>query len=148
MRKLTRRLFLGAAAAIGATALGFGGKRWYGESPSAYARTLVLDRLPYLKLAPDALDAFVKDLAAYERPSGNQRFATLFGLHLARGLTHLAGGKFREKLEYYETQLVTLFLLSTDFFPNGADVAKPVAYFALADPYVSGCVNPLAVLAE
>jgi hypothetical protein len=144
MKKLTRRLFIGATAVI----LGAGGKWWYGVSPTAYARSLILERLPYLKLAPGALDAFVKDIAAYEHPSGNQRFATLFGLHLAHGLTHLTGGNFRKKLDYYETQLVTLFLMSTDFFPNGEDISKPVQYLALADPYVAACSNPVAVLAE
>lgn len=148
MRKLTRRLFIGAAAAAGATVIGLGGKWWYGESPTAYARNLVLSRMPYLRLAPGTLDAFIKDIAEFERPSGNQRFATLFGLHLARGLTWVMGGSFREKLDYYETQLVTLFLMSTDFFPNGEDVNKPVEYLALADPYIAPCTNPIAVLAE
>jgi hypothetical protein len=148
MRKLTRRLFIAAAAATGAAVIGTGGKWWYGESPTAYARGLILERLPYLKLAPGTLDAFVKDIAEYERPSGNQRFATLFGLHLAHGLTRLMGAGFRQKLDYYETQLVTLFLMSTDFFPNGEDIAKPVQYLALADPYVAACSNPIAVLAE
>lgn len=148
MNRFTRRLFVTTATAFGAAVIGLGGRWWIGASPAAYVRGLILDRLPYLTLAPGTLEAFLRDMAEYERPSGNQRFATLFGLHLARGVTALAGGSFQEKLSYYETQLVTLFLMSSDFFQNGEDDSKPVRYRALADPYVSACSNPIAVLAK
>lgn len=36
------------------------------------------------------------------------------------------------------------FLLSTDFFQNGADASRPLRYVRYYDPYVSPCYNPLA----
>jgi hypothetical protein len=38
------------------------------------------------------------------------------------------------------------FLLSTDFFQNGADESRPLAYMSLFDAYVSPCYQPLARL--
>lgn len=35
------------------------------------------------------------------------------------------------------------FLLSTDFFMNGADESRPIQYLTLYDPYHSPCFNPL-----
>ena len=37
----------------------------------------------------------------------------------------------------------TRFLMSTDFFQNGADESRPLRYVAYYDPYVSPCYNPL-----
>jgi hypothetical protein len=36
------------------------------------------------------------------------------------------------------------FLMSTDFFQNGADEAEPLGYVAYYNPYVSSCHNPFA----
>lgn len=36
------------------------------------------------------------------------------------------------------------FLLSTDFFPNGADETRPIRYVQLYDPYIGVCYNPMA----
>jgi hypothetical protein len=35
------------------------------------------------------------------------------------------------------------FLMSTDFFPGGADETRALAYLAFYDPRVSPCYNPL-----
>jgi len=40
-------------------------------------------------------------------------------------------------------QTVRLFLLSTDFFANGADESRPLAYAQLYDPYRSPCYDPM-----
>jgi hypothetical protein len=36
------------------------------------------------------------------------------------------------------------FLMSTDFFPNGADELRPLRYRQLHDPHISVCYNPMA----
>ncbi len=46
-----------------------------------------------------------------------------------------------------DTMLHKRFLLSTDFFPNGADEARVVRYVMYYDPYVSPCWNPCATAA-
>jgi hypothetical protein len=40
------------------------------------------------------------------------------------------------------------FLLSTDFFQNGADESKHVRFIMMYDPHRTVCFNPLAVLDE
>jgi hypothetical protein len=39
--------------------------------------------------------------------------------------------------------MVQVFLMSTDFFSNGADESKPVRYRRFFHPYLSPCWNPL-----
>jgi hypothetical protein len=41
-------------------------------------------------------------------------------------------------------EIYTLFLLSTDFFLNGADESSVVNYVLLFDPHESKCFNPFA----
>jgi hypothetical protein len=38
-----------------------------------------------------------------------------------------------------EDNVVSNFLLSTDFFEHGADVARPLRYVGMFDPYVQPC---------
>ncbi len=45
-------------------------------------------------------------------------------------------------------QMTSVFLLSTDFFLNGADETKPVRFRQLFHPYVSPCWNPLVQRGE
>jgi hypothetical protein len=40
-------------------------------------------------------------------------------------------------------EVVSQFLMSTDFFPNGMDERRPLAYVTYYDPYVTPCYNPL-----
>lgn len=40
----------------------------------------------------------------------------------------------------------TRFLLSTDFFQNGADESRTMQYVTFYDPYVTACRNPFARL--
>ncbi len=42
--------------------------------------------------------------------------------------------------------LFTKFLLSSDFFQNGADESRVVYYQILYDPYLTPCYNPFAIL--
>lgn len=42
--------------------------------------------------------------------------------------------------------LYTRFLLSNDFFQNGADESRTLRYLALYNPYVNACRNPFARL--
>jgi len=44
------------------------------------------------------------------------------------------------------TDLYTRFLLSNDFFQNGADESRAMHYVAFYDPYVTACRNPFARL--
>jgi hypothetical protein len=55
-----------------------------------------------------------------------------------------AGTGAREEID----AIAARFLLSTDFFQNGADEDRPLRYVAYYDPYRSPCYNPLRDSAE
>ncbi len=44
------------------------------------------------------------------------------------------------------TDLYSHYLISSDFFQNGADESKTVRYVAIYNPYLSACRNPFARL--
>ncbi len=48
------------------------------------------------------------------------------------------------RLEALEERICTAFLMSSDFFKNGADESRPVRYLALYEPTRIGCANPFA----
>jgi hypothetical protein len=46
------------------------------------------------------------------------------------------------RFRHPEDDLFDRFLLSTDFFRNGADESRPVRFVLFYDPYISPCWNP------
>jgi hypothetical protein len=48
-------------------------------------------------------------------------------------------------IRHGEERVTTLFLLSSDFFVNGADISRPVSYVGYYDP-ARACGNPFARL--
>jgi hypothetical protein len=58
---------------------------------------------------------------------------------------HVAAGRGFRKQRLAPDPMVTVFLLSTDFFRNGADVKQPVGFVALYSP-LAACSNPFAQL--
>ena len=51
---------------------------------------------------------------------------------------------YSDKFKGFEEYAITTFLLSSDFFKNGADLSRKVKYIALYNPYEMGCENPFA----
>jgi hypothetical protein len=89
----------------------------------------LLQNTAFLKLTPGTARAFCRDYSKqYVGLHGKQAWSDY--------LNALQNGKA-------EFPLGT-FLLSTDFFLNGANEAEPVRYMELFDPY-TGCRNPFAV---
>ncbi len=138
-RRTTRRVFLGTtvlAAGGGILAYAsdlFGFRRltlWYARAGENYGRAYTYIHLPpaervvkhfdYLTLDPDGVNRFVAD---YER---------VFGELAPRNLA-------ANRLFY------TKFLMSTDFFLNGADESRLVKYVALHHPYENPCWSPFPV---
>ena len=77
------------------------------------------ENFAYLQIPDGVIDRFVRDYEA-ERGAGAARQAPGSG------------------------EVYGLFLLSTDFFQEGADVGRPLRYVAYYSPYRSPCYNPLA----
>lgn len=52
----------------------------------------------------------------------------------------------KQKYKLYRNQIVTSFLLSTDFFINKMNPNLPVHYVGLYNPYKTSCTNPFSNL--
>ena len=104
-------------------------------------------RLSYLKWDKAQVMTFIKDFITYP---GNQEYlekvrylSFFYPLYVHTGWlesTSFATNKIRN----FEERIVTQFLLSTNFFREGADETKPVKYLYYYDPYKTPCQNPFA----
>ncbi|MCB9666077.1 MAG: hypothetical protein H6732_18360 [Alphaproteobacteria bacterium] len=90
---------------------------------------LVLATLPSLTIPRAEVERYVDDLlAAFERP-------TVEELQKVE--------RFLRVVPYsHEPGIAERFLLSSDFFQQGADPSRPVRYLALNDPYLTPCLQP------
>jgi len=136
------KLGLGAVALAGAgTVAG-----WYlseAEIVSAVRR-----RLPFLRLDEAGLHTFAKDqmnALLAKRPTW-YRWKYHVRLLFQKPTAAASWGRTsdqRTRRERMEDNLATLFLLSSDFFTNGAEETRVVKYVALYDP-MRPCGNPFA----
>ncbi len=100
-------------------------------------------RLPYLKLEESGLHEFAREfLTKAEMSTAKLRliaaFAPLYG-RLSNSPDHLVA----RKLRFGEERIAARFLLSSDFFTNGADETRIVRYTGFYDP-LRACGNPFA----
>jgi hypothetical protein len=139
-----RRFLLGALGVAGLTGLGivtFGRPAAESEVVSAVRR-----RLGFLTLDEAGLHAFAKDQVSAllaKRPSWN-RLKYHFLSNVAPSFKRYSRSTdTRSRRQRMEDGLASTFLLSSDFFINGADPAVSVQYIAFYDP-MRGCGNPFA----
>lgn len=126
---MKRRKFLFAAGASAlVTALAAG--KFLTTSFEDSAQTLIKRELGFLDLDDAGVKAFVADFA-----KAKDRFykLTVKGYSFLRIDSHQSG-----KVH----QLVSSYLLSTDFFTNHMDESRVVRYVGLYDPYLRPCVHP------
>ena len=114
---MTRRAFVLAFVAL----LFVGIVRWLREmlargAPDETLATRLRRHLDYLSFDDDVIDAFVRDYRADS--------------------SRVAKGERTEAI-------ASRFLLSTDFFQNGANQERSLDYVSYYDPYRSPCYNPL-----
>ena len=103
--------------------------------------TVVKARLDHLSLDQTGLDRFAADFV--ERlppipPGTRQRLTWLAWAYPAYARV------FRPS--ELETEMVTSFLLGSDFFRRGTDETRVVRYIGFYDPYSMVCGNPFARL--
>lgn len=109
---------------------------------SAIAK-VVYKRLPYLRLDDEGVRQFARDIK-------EQHVASSLRLHLIDAAGGLYTGsamsehnKVNDALHHGEDRIVGQYLLSSDFFRNGADETRTVRYMGYYDPMVP-CNNPFA----
>jgi len=141
----TRRRFLligsGIAVALGVGVVGFAPTFTEAQSVSHVRR-----RLSFLKLDEAGLHAFAKDQVSAllaKRPTWNRwkyHFLSIFTHSFTK---YDRSDDHRSRVERMTDSFSQTYLLSSDFFINGADPAQPVTYLALYDP-LRPCGNPFA----
>ena len=136
----SRRTFIAAACA---GLLGAGGWRFFRAHDEEAILMVLRKRLDYLKMDPAGMRAFATDLASRRLLSSTRlRLMMSFGPWYRRA--DLNGqGFLAVAIRHGEERIVSNYLLSSDFFINGADQTRVVKYLGFYDP-LHACSNPFA----
>ena len=139
----TRRRFiltgLAVVAVAGAGVIGFGPMGAESHIVEAVRR-----RLSFLKLDEAGLRAFAKDQVSVllaKRPTWNRlkyHYLSIFAKQFTR---YNRSDDKRTRLQRMDDNFAQTYLLSSDFFINGADESRVVQYSRFYDP-LSPCGNP------
>jgi hypothetical protein len=140
-----RRVILGALGSVGVA--GIGGwvlGHWGLEKEIG---SVIHRRLNFLKLDVEGVRAFAKDQTA---AAFNKKIPSLARLRyhfLSAGAPSskrfYRSSDQRSRVARLEDTFVSTYLLSSDFFLNGADESRTVNYVAYYDP-MRACQNPFA----
>ncbi len=127
----------GFAAALAAIA-------WRGAEAPDLVVAILRRRVGFLQIEDGAFErfsvAYLEARAEYRRQLG--WLAVLAGpLRFVTPYRFLPMG---HPLRRLEDNVVTRFLMSTDFFQHGADASRPVRYLAFHDPPATACQNFVA----
>ena len=145
MRSISRRTFLWVLFGGGmAVAAGTAAWSWLRGDPAAIVIAVVRRRLGFLEPTAETLDAFARDyLDTRSRYRGTlAKLAFLAGpLRIYSPYDRLPMGHALRRLE---DNVVSHFLLSTDFFEYGADESRAPLYVGFHDPSERPCRNPFA----
>ena len=126
---LRRRVLLGLALGVAGGSLLW--RAWRRREPGGSAVARVLEEnLGYLQIREEDRERFARDFATYA-PMAEGRLADRSRWSGAR-------------VEALEERICLTFLMSSDFFQNGADESRPLRYRALYEPSKVGCANPFA----
>ncbi len=109
--------------------------------------TVLRKRLDYLKLDPEGLTIFANELVKRQVvSSGKLRLLDMAGPIYTQLSSHLEKNQVIQNLKHGEERIASLYLLSSDFFLNGADQNKLVHYVEFYDPFnnFSACKTPFA----
>jgi hypothetical protein len=140
-----RRVLVGGLAVAGVAGLGVWG---LGPIGLALEITRVLHRrLAFLKLDEAGVRAFAKDQAnaVFHKkiPTWNRLRYHFLASVAPSFKRYLRSTDTRSRTVRLEDAVVSTYLLSSDFFLNGADESRVVNYIAYYDPLLP-CQNPFA----
>ena len=140
----SRRQFL-ATVAAGLT--GLVTWRYLRSTEEGAIVDIVQKRLYYLKLEPNGVSAFAKDLVKRKIISNRKlRLIDMAGPVYTQLSSHLGHNSLAQNFKHGEERIVSMYLLSTDFFQNGHDESKVVRYIEFYEPFVKirPCNTPFA----
>jgi hypothetical protein len=135
-----RHLLIGAGAVA---AIGYTGWR-FGTANGERALTRVIyKKLGYLKLDDAGVRQFAHDQVKLQTISA-ARLRIIDAVGPVYSMLSFQGRLgLEDTLRHGEDRIVTQYLMSTDFFRNGADQTRVVRYLEFYDPMVA-CGNPFA----
>ncbi len=139
----TRRRFLLGGLAVAAVA-GLGAIGLGPAAAASHIATVVRRKLPFLKLDEEGLHAFAKDQVSAllaKRPTWNRlkyHYLSMFAKQFTR---YNRSNDTRTRVQRMEDNFVSTYLLSSDFFINGADESRVIKYMGFYDP-LHPCGNP------
>jgi hypothetical protein len=136
-----RRAFLLAGAA---TVSGLAAWQIHNMSFEDGVKMIVRKRLDYLRHDAASLRLFARDIKDAHVIS-RERMYLLLSIKPAYAHLSLSSGQNRLAflLRHGEDKIVSTYLISSDFFLNGADEARVVRYLGRLDP-LRACGNPFA----
>lgn len=137
------------ASIIGSGIAGLGGLatwRFTQSSDVDGIAAVLCKRLDYLMLDEDGVRTFADDLAARDIVSTSKLRWIEFAGPVYTRLVPAQGNALTRELNHGEERIVSLYLLSSDFFVNGADETKLVRYLGFYDPLgqINACGNPFS----
>jgi hypothetical protein len=118
---------------LGAALLGITSFRFFNTSFESAAISLIKDQLHFLRLDEEGLRKFA---TAFSESKKNDAYRFAIRGYSFLGIDSSQSGKVN--------QLVTSYLLSSDFFRNGMDESRVVKFVALYNPYTSPCAHPFS----
>jgi len=143
MPTLSRRtLFtLAGSAALAGT---FGLVKWRFGDPREVVVAILHQRVGYLRVDPSVFNTFAKDYVEYRKTFAKDlKHLSALALPL-RFMSPYSWLKQGHPYRRLEDNVVSKFLLSTDFFQNGANDRTLVTYLSFYDPQRVVCRNPFA----
>jgi hypothetical protein len=138
---MNRRQFSGAALIV--TVLGAAGLRYGMSRDQDGIIATIRKRLSYLRLDDSGLRRFADDLAATHKISSIRLRVLGAAAPLYQRLEPRDWMTVGLSVRHSEDHVTTQYLLSSDFFINGADENRLVLYLGLYDA-MRPCTNPFA----
>jgi hypothetical protein len=126
-----------------AAACGLIGWKFARSTDEAAIVKVLHKKLGYLKLDAEGVQRFARDLTASKTVSSARLRIIDAAGPLYTGSRLTADNTLDNGIRHGEDKVVTDFLLSSDFFKNGADQTRTVHYLGLYDPMIA-CGNPFA----
>ena len=129
--EIKRRKFLFIAAA-GTVVTALASTKFLTTSFEDSAEHLIKKELRFLKLDDQGIRAFLNEYGA----ARDRYYKLILKSYSILGIDSSQSGKVH--------QLVSTYLLSTDFFVNNMDESRIIKFVGLYDPYLRPCAHPFA----
>lgn len=148
MAKISRRAFLACTlagvAVLVATPYAF--YQWRYGKPTNVVMAVLKRRVGYLRNEPGSFERFAHEYVEYKHEHMRQlaRMSVI-----ALPFTYVTLYRWLpmgHSLRRLEDNIVTKYLLSTDFFLHGGDESRVVTYLSFYEPQLAPCRNPFVHL--